>query len=187
MYNTNTCPLRQEFVGLSSPFPSRTPCDSFASNPVVWCALLRASAFDNVLKHLTQAYSRSYAPLLSIRSPSLSNHLLSLTPSTNDLVVLLRRSDNIRIPSIALSLTLVALFASTTTYSVYTLLRTRSSILNDFLFSPNLLWRIPYGSLEIPGPELFKDYTVAQQCAGTTALTINVCVSSSRSAHSPFC
>ena len=84
----------------------------------------------------------------------------------------------IRVPAIVLALTILALFTSTTIYLVYTILMVKSSILNDLLFSPNLLWSLPYGSLELPKTP-FKDYTLDQQCAGTLALTINVGVLSS--------
>ena len=65
------------------------------------------------------------------------------------------------------------LFVSTTVYLVYTILSVQSKILNTFLYSANVLWPIPFGSLELPRG-LFKDYTIAQQCAGTATLTINV-------------
>ncbi|KAM5536749.1 hypothetical protein V8D89_009588 [Ganoderma adspersum] len=84
-----------------------------------------------------------------------------------------RSGGRIRIPAIVLALTLLILFISTTVYLVYTILSVQSGIMNTFLYSANVLWPIPYGDVEIP-TGLFKDYNMAQQCAGTATLTINI-------------
>ncbi len=69
-----------------------------------------------------------------------------------------------------------------------TLLFTQSTILNYLLYSANALWALPlYTALDFLSHALFKEYTVAQQCAGTAALTINVRLLSSRPAYFHFC
>lgn len=100
-------------------------------------------------------------------------------------VSLQRRNPKAQPTAVALCLTIIALFASTTTHVVATLLRYQTTLLNTVL-TTNVLW-----SYDVPIDTLWqtkvvvKDYSPIQSCAGTVALTINVRLPIAPSPHSP--
>ena len=79
--------------------------------------------------------------------------------------------------TIALCLALLALLVSTTTHLVTNVLFHLSNILSAIITSKSSLWSYGgYSQWSAFPSELVKDYSKAQSCATTAALTINVCL-----------
>ena len=81
---------------------------------------------------------------------------------------------------ITLCLTILALLTSTTIYVVIFVLSYQSDFLRSFITSGRYLWLPPSNSTAVDYPvdgplQLVGDYAQLESCAGTVALTINVC------------
>ena len=109
--------------------------------------------------------------------PVRPNHLLIVTYSSclTKLGAPIRGDGKAQVPSIVLALTLLALFTSTTVNFVYTILAVQSSMLNLLISVVEVLLPLSPAQIDFPRPELlFKDYGFAQECAWTSALSVNV-------------
>lgn len=114
--------------------------------------------------------------------------MLSLPSASHVRFICLRSGSNIHISAcrrnassrpttvIVLGLTMLMLWASTTTYVVTCILYYRYDILNSFLTAGDGLWTFGHGIfLDFrPPPDLLEDYTSLQSCTSTAALTVNV-------------